>query len=159
MYADRMTESMEAAIDETNRRRAVQEAYNIEHGIEPTTIVKEIHDINERLRVVAEATSIYTSERGDWRAGADAREREIEKLVARLEAEMRAAAKELEFERAAALRDEIQQIRLRVLEQDASLTSAGRRSGRRAAAGLSAPPTGSAAAAATRPRRAGQVSR
>ena len=65
MYADRVTESMEAAIDETDRRRAVQEAYNTEHGIEPTTIVKGIRDINERLRAVAEPTVVYTSERDE----------------------------------------------------------------------------------------------
>ena len=59
MYADTITESMRAAIDETDRRRAVQVAYNTAHGIEPTTIVKEIHDINERLRAVAEATEVY----------------------------------------------------------------------------------------------------
>ena len=64
MYADRVTESMQVAIDETNRRRAIQVAYNTEHGIEPTTIVKGIHDINERLRSVAESTIVYTSERG-----------------------------------------------------------------------------------------------
>jgi excinuclease ABC subunit B len=61
MYADRTTESMAAAIEETNRRRAIQEAYNREHGIQPTTIVKEIHDLNERLRAVAETTVVYTS--------------------------------------------------------------------------------------------------
>ena len=123
MYADRTTESMAAAIDETNRRRGVQEAYNSEHGIEPTTIVKEIHDINERLRTVAEGTVVYTSDRQELAGRALTLENTaaIEKLVAKMEAEMRNAAKQLEFERAAALRDEIQQIRLRVLEQDASL--------------------------------------
>jgi superfamily II DNA/RNA helicase len=124
MYADRTTESMAAAIEETNRRRSVQEAYNTEHGIEPTTIVKEIHDINERLRTVAERTVVYTSEREELAGRALTLEntKAIEKLVAKMEAEMRNAAKQLEFERAAALRDEIQQIRLRVLEQDASVT-------------------------------------
>jgi excinuclease ABC subunit B len=123
MYADRRTESMAAAIDETNRRRGIQAAYNQERGIEPTTIVKEIHDLNERLRVVAESTVVYTSEREALAGRALTLENTaaIEKLVTRMETEMRAAAKELDFERAAALRDEIQNIRLRVLEQDASL--------------------------------------
>ena len=120
MYADRVTESMQVALDETDRRRTIQVAYNVEHGIEPTTIVKGIHDINQRLRAVAESTQVYTSEKGGELTEAD--RRKVEALVARMEAEMKAAAKQLEFERAAALRDEIQQIRLRVLEQDASIT-------------------------------------
>src|SRR6185312_7245743 len=62
MYADSVTESMQVAIDETNRRRSVQDAYNTEKGIEPTTIVKGIHDLNQRLRAVAESTIVYTSE-------------------------------------------------------------------------------------------------
>jgi excinuclease ABC subunit B len=126
MYADRITESMAAAIEETDRRRSIQEAYNVERGIEPTTIVKGIHDINERLRAVAERTIVYTSERDELTGRALTLEntKAIEKLVARMEAEMKAAAKQLEFERAAALRDEIQQIRLRVLEQDQSLVVA-----------------------------------
>ena len=123
MYADRVTESMQVAIDETNRRRAIQVAYNTEKGIEPTTIVKGIHDLNQRLRAVAESTIVYTSEReGSGRAFEEADRKKVEALLVRMEAEMRAAAKELEFERAAALRDEIQQIRFRVLEQDASIT-------------------------------------
>jgi excinuclease ABC subunit B len=121
MYADRVTESMRAAIDETDRRRAIQEAYNKERGIQPQTIVKGIRDLNDQLRTVAEGTVMYTSER----EARDARlmeldTKKVEELVARMDAEMRAAAKQLEFERAAALRDEIQQIRLRVLDQDQS---------------------------------------
>ena len=120
MYADNVTESMRVAIDETNRRRGIQERYNIEHAIEPTTIIKGIHDINDRLRAVAESRPGYTAERRD-RDLAETDRVEIERLVAKMEAEMKAAAKQLEFERAAALRDEIQQIRLRVLDQDQSV--------------------------------------
>jgi excinuclease ABC subunit B len=123
MYADRITESMKVAIDETDRRRAIQERHNVEHDIEPMTIIKGIHDINDRLRVVAENTVVYSSERRTKDLEA-ADKVEVEKIVARMEAEMRSAAKQLEFERAAALRDEIQQVRLRVLEQDASVVVA-----------------------------------
>jgi excinuclease ABC subunit B len=118
MYADRITESMQVAIDETNRRRRIQEAYNREHGIQPQTIVKEIRDINDRLRAVAEASGAY----GDGQVAelSEMSREQIEKLVSQLEAEMRESARNLEFERAAAVRDQIQSIRLRVLEQDAS---------------------------------------
>jgi excinuclease ABC subunit B len=122
MYADRMTDSMKAAIGETDRRRSVQERHNRDNGIEPVTIVKGIRDINDRLRAVAESSGAY----GD--GGAPGHERDlsalakdqVEKLVGQMEAEMRQAARDLEFERAAALRDEVQEIRLRVLEEDAS---------------------------------------
>jgi excinuclease ABC subunit B len=118
MYADRVTESMQVAIEETNRRRGIQEAYNREHGIQPQTIVKEIRDINDRLRAVAEASGAY----GDDRSAelSDMSRQQIAQLVSQLEGEMRAAARNLEFERAATLRDQIQSIRLRVLEEDAS---------------------------------------
>ena len=137
MYADTVTESMKAAIEETDRRRRAQQAYNQEKGIEPTTIVKGIHDINDRLRAVAESTIVYSSERRAQEL-AEADRAEVERLVAKMEAEMRAAAKELEFERAAALRDEIQQIRLRVLEQDESVVvgRAAERAARERAGGL-----------------------
>jgi hypothetical protein len=118
MYADRITDSMRVAIDETDRRRVIQAQYNVDHGIEPTTIVKGIRDLNDQLRSVAESTTMYTSERNARLAELD--RGKVEDLVKRMEAEMKAAAKELEFERAAALRDEIQQIRLRVLEEDQS---------------------------------------
>jgi len=122
MYADTITESMRAAIDETNRRRAVQEEYNRQRGIEPTTIIKEIHDINERLRAVAETTEMYVGAASARRPGElpATTKAQVERLIAQMEAEMKSAAKQLEFERAAALRDEVQAIRLRVLEEDAS---------------------------------------
>jgi excinuclease ABC subunit B len=135
MYADHVTESMQVAIDETNRRRAIQRAHNEASGIEPTTIIKGIHDLNQRLRAVAESTVVYSSEKGGEFTEAD--RKKVEALVGRMETEMKAAARELEFERAAALRDEIQQIRLRVLEQDASVTvaRAAERAGREARGG------------------------
>jgi hypothetical protein len=111
---------MQVAIDETKRRRAAQEKYNAEHGIVPQTIVKGIRDINDRLRAVAEASGAYSVEGRERELSQMSRD-EIGKLVSQMEAEMRSAAKELDFERAAALRDEIQDIRLRVLEEDASL--------------------------------------
>src|SRR5664279_3607478 len=158
MYADTVTQSMRAAIDETDRRRAVQTRYNTEHGIEPTTIVKEIHDINERLRAVAERTNVYGADGTAGRFGphdlrAESRE-QIEKLVVRLEADMRNAARNLEFERAATLRDEIQEIRLRILDQDASTTVA--RAAEAAASGRSRTPAGSAGARSTSTHRPGQ---
>jgi hypothetical protein len=97
--------------------------HNTDHGIEPMTIIKGIHDINDRLRAVADRTVVYTSERRAATLEA-ADKAEVERLVVRMEAEMKQAARELEFERAAAIRDEIQQIRLRVLEQDASVVVA-----------------------------------
>ena len=106
-----MTESMKAAIDETNRRRAGPDGLQRGARHRAATIVKEIHDINERLRAVAESTQVYApAERPATaaRLGAGGRE-QVERLVSQLEAEMKNAAKELEFERAAALRDEIQQ--------------------------------------------------
>ncbi len=132
MYADAMTDSMKLAISETERRRGIQQAYNAEHGIEPTTIVKEVHDLNDRLRAVAEAPGAYVDGAGGRQLSEMSRE-QVEQLVTRMEAEMRAAARELEFEKAAALRDEIQQIRLRVLEEDASVQV--ERAAERAAAG------------------------
>jgi excinuclease ABC subunit B len=162
MYADRVTESMRAAIDETNRRREVQVAYNLEHGIEATTIVKEIHDINQRLRAVAETSEIYAAGAAAGRYGprdlAAQSVAQIEKLVARMEVDMRAAAKNLEFERAAVLRDEVQQIRLRVLEEDAS-TEVGRAAELAGRAGNGSSPEGAAGSRATSTRRPGQRAR
>jgi len=154
MYADHVTESMRVAIDETNRRRAVQERYNADHGIQPVTIVKGIRDINDRLRAVAEAHGTYATAPGQERAFTEMAREQIQKLVGQMEAEMRQAARDLEFERAAALRDEIQEIRLRVLEEDES--AAVGRSAERAAAARPARPAGPAGPRPA-PARAGRT--
>ncbi|MCD8065902.1 MAG: excinuclease ABC subunit UvrB [Oscillospiraceae bacterium] len=100
MYADTVTRSMRAAIDETNRRRAKQEAYNAAHGIVPRTVVKSVRDLLE-----LSPTSGGSAARG--RSGVKMTERERKEEIARLEKKMRDAAKMLEFELAAELRDQI----------------------------------------------------
>jgi excinuclease ABC subunit B len=103
MYADRDTAAMRQAIEETDRRRAKQVAYNAEHGIVPETITKAIRDIHEGLRRVAEERKALDLEgRGS---------EEVAELASRLESQMREAARNLEFERAAALRDELVALR------------------------------------------------
>jgi excinuclease ABC subunit B len=117
MYADRITASMRAAMDETERRRELQVAYNREHGIEPQTIVKAIRDIGLRLRDVADVEGLNEKARRPVAAGSLPRN-ELVRLIKELESQMKQAAKELEFERAAALRDEVVELRgLLVLEQ------------------------------------------
>ena len=98
MYADTITDSMHRCIDETNRRRSIQQQYNEEHGIIPVTIRKDIHDIVEISSPIAPATG---------KGGVKLTEKEREALIEKLEAQMRKAAKMLEFEIAAQLRDEI----------------------------------------------------
>jgi superfamily II DNA/RNA helicase len=151
MYADRMTDSMKAAIGETDRRRAIQERYNRDHNIEPVTIVKGIRDINDRLRAVAEAHGTYATAPGQERAFTAMAREQVEKLVAQMEAEMRQSARDLEFERAAALRDEIQEIRLRVLDEDESAAVA------RAAEKAAKPRPAGKAAGRLMPARAGRT--
>lgn len=101
MYADTVTKSMEIAIQETKRRRTIQEAYNQEHGIVPRTVKKEIRDVI-RATYAAEETETYEA-----KAPAKMTKQEREELIRTLEAEMKAAAKALDFERAAQLRDAI----------------------------------------------------
>jgi excinuclease ABC subunit B len=112
MYADRITESMRRAIDETNRRRAVQEAYNEEHGITPQTVRKAI---SASLIEVAEADYVEVPV-VEEEAGEYVPLYEIPGRVAALRKEMRQAAADLEFERAAELRDEIQRLQRMELE-------------------------------------------
>ena len=104
MYADEITGSMRRAIEETNRRRQKQIAYNLEHGIEPRSIVKGIRDLTDRVRAVAE-------ERAAYEVTGQIPEHEIERLIKDLEKQMKAAAAELEFEKAALLRDQIFELR------------------------------------------------
>jgi excinuclease ABC subunit B len=103
MYADNITRSMQSAIEETRRRRYVQEAYNREHGITPQGIRKAIKDITDRVKVVAEEHVPYMA--------APASRAEIARMIKELESDMKKAAKNLEFERAALFRDRIIELR------------------------------------------------
>jgi excinuclease ABC subunit B len=109
MYADKMTEAIKGALDETNRRRAVQLAYNEEHGITPESIRKGVSDIAEFLSL--EAPTVPGRRRRGERKVEGMAPSEIERLVVTLEEEMFAAAEELRFEYAAKLRDEIKDLR------------------------------------------------
>jgi excinuclease ABC subunit B len=106
MYAEKVTDSMQRAIDETARRRKIQMEYNQAHGIEPVSIVKAVRDLTERLRSggKAEAPAEEEAPLGLSRA-------EAERVARELEKEMRAAAQDLEFEKAAALRDQLYELR------------------------------------------------
>jgi excinuclease ABC subunit B len=109
MYADKVTEAIRASVDETNRRRAIQTAYNDEHGITPESIRKGVSDIAEFLSLESQPHVPGRRRRGSQPQGMS--QEELEKLVVELEEEMFAAAEELRFEYAAKLRDEIKELR------------------------------------------------
>lgn len=115
MYADHLTDSMRRAIEETERRRAKQIAYNQAHGIEPASIVKEIRDLTDQVaaRTVAE-------EAGEYRplTPASLPKDELQRLILELEKQMQRAAEALEFEKAAALRDQIFELRAALVEKE-----------------------------------------
>jgi len=117
MYADTMTRSMKAAIDETYRRRQLQIEHNEAHGIQPRGIVKEIRDLTDRVRAVAEEHAEYVT--GDSGRGVIAHipRDELMRMVKDLESRMKTAAKNLEFEKAALLRDQVVELR-RIVEVD-----------------------------------------
>ncbi len=104
MYADRVTDSMRRAIDETDRRRKLQQEYNAEHGITPQGIRKAIHDITERVKEITETTTPYIT-------SGDLPKEDILRLIKDLERQMKTASKNLEFEKAALLRDQITDLR------------------------------------------------
>jgi excinuclease ABC subunit B len=118
MYADRVTKSMQEAIDETDRRRAIQAAHNLEHGITPKTINKKIHDLESHIPEAPDAPA------PDPAAGAPAlvalpgqmTPDQVEAEVARLRDEMKEAARELRFEQAAKLRDQMKRLESLLLE-------------------------------------------
>ncbi len=121
MYADKETKAMRAALDETERRREIQLAYNVEHGITAATIVKGISDIAEFLQADSKIP------RGSRRRAAERRAKtkempthELERMVVELEEEMSAAAEDLRFEYAAQLRDELRELRRDLREIQAS---------------------------------------
>jgi excinuclease ABC subunit B len=111
LYADRMTDSMRQAIGETNRRRAKQEAYNLENNITPQSIIKSV---DMQLARIVEADYI-TVPAADAPIGEITNEADLQQAIVQLEAQMREAAKKFEFERAAALRDRIRGLKQRDL--------------------------------------------
>lgn len=104
MYADRVTDSMKNAIEETERRRRIQEAYNRERGITPQGIQKSVRDITARVRAVAEESAPYVTH-------GDLPKDDIMRLIKDLESQMKSASRSLEFEKAALLRDQIVDLR------------------------------------------------
>ena len=110
MYADVMTDSMRRAIDETERRRQMQQVYNDEHGITPKGIQKTIHDITERVKAIAETRTPYVVQ-------GDIPKDDLARLIKDLESQMKTASRNLEFEKAALLRDQIIDLR-KVMAED-----------------------------------------
>ena len=115
MYADRVTDSMKFALDETNRRRAKQVKYNEENGIVPVSIHKAIHDLTEQMspKAVAEMRGEYKI-----KSAMDMPRNEIQKIINEMEKQMKEAAKNLEFEKAAALRDEMYELKTLLAEDE-----------------------------------------
>ncbi len=115
MYADKMTNSMKRAIDETNRRRAKQMAFNQEHNIQPVSIFKAVRDLTDQLsaHAVAESRADYSTSKGTTGLAKS----EIQRVISELEKQMKDAAKNLEFEKAAVLRDQVFELRSILAEE------------------------------------------
>ncbi|MEZ4708318.1 MAG: excinuclease ABC subunit UvrB [Caldilineaceae bacterium] len=114
LYADKMTDAMTKAINETNRRREIQEQHNQEHGITPQGIVKSIRDLTDRVKILAESKETYEVDQPEEAMTLDPAmlpPDELAKLIKQVEREMKEAAKALEFERAAQLRDQLVKLR------------------------------------------------
>ncbi len=111
MYADKVTDSMQRAINETNRRRHLQVIYNEEHGIDPQTIRKRVSDILELLQSNQAPAAERRRREVDVRRTLDLAGDDLARLILSLEEEMHEAAKDLRFEYAARLRDEVNELR------------------------------------------------
>ena len=117
LYADKMTDSMKAAISETERRRAVQHAYNEEHGIVPTTIVKQVRDLTDRVRAMATEDEAAAAPSGEFTVEMLPKD-ELHRMIKELETEMKSAARALEFEKAAMLRDQVLELKRVLAEKE-----------------------------------------
>ena len=117
MYADRITDSMKQAIDETNRRRIIQAAHNKRHGIEPQSIQKEVHDITEGIKAIAESRTRYDVARKELSRT------DMFRVVKDLEVQMKESARNLQFEKAAQFRDEIFELRRLLALEEKTLGS------------------------------------
>jgi excinuclease ABC subunit B len=127
MYADVMTESMKRAISETNRRRAIQVAYNEEHNIKPASIVKQVRDLTDRMKAQIVEDKQVKGKAPETIAPEALAVPELDKLVREVEKEMKAAAKNLEFEKAAGLRDQLIDLRrLMELKRDPKAADQGK---------------------------------
>ena len=113
MYAQNITDAMQHAIDETNRRREIQIAYNKAHHIEPASVVKAVRDLTDRLARDAGAKE------GEGMRGKASKleQKELNRMIKELEGQMKAAARELEFERAALLRDQVYELRAMLADE------------------------------------------
>lgn len=114
MYADNITDSMRAAIDETQRRRGIQQKYNEEHGITPQTIKKAVRDLISISKVIAKEELRFEKDPESMDR------KELEKLIAKIQKQMKQAAADLNFEMAAELRDKMVELKTKLqdLEED-----------------------------------------
>ena len=105
MYADKITDSMKTAIEETKRRRILQEQYNEDHGITPQTIKKAVRDLISISKAIAKEELAFAKDPESMD------KKELEKLIAQVEKQMRKAAADLDFETAAVLRDQMVELK------------------------------------------------
>ena len=118
LYANTVTPSMERAIAETNRRRVIQHQHNLEHGIEPTSIIKEVRDLTDRVRSMVQDDIKAEAGIDGSVALTDLPKDEMHRMIKELEHEMKNAAQQLEFEKAAVLRDQLMELRGALVDKE-----------------------------------------